>query len=168
MADTDASKQLEEAPSFGDDDLGRIQGILFGDHARRTSERIDTLEAALLGVIADLRTHVEAEFVALNKRLDVESEMRATAVANVGERLSEEGRMREQQSAVLRKDLDSSHENLSEALDALEQRSHSSLETARGELGAEIEATSQRVSDLSVARADLASALRKVADDLSD
>ena len=164
---TNSSDFAEAVQPFGDDDLGRVQGILFGDHARRTSERIDTLEAALLGVMADLRDRVENEFAALNRRLDNEAEMRAKAVSNVGERVSEEEKKREQSNRLLRKDLDSSHEAMTSSLDGLEQRASQSLATARGELSSEIEANAQSLTDLSVAKGDLANALRRAAEEIS-
>lgn len=88
MATEDVSTDEELASHFADDDLGKLQGILFGDHARKTKDRIDTLESALLGAVADLRTVVESRFEALESRLDGEASTRTQAVANVSDRLA--------------------------------------------------------------------------------
>lgn len=159
---------VSTAGAFGDDDLGRLQGILFGDHARKTAERIDTLEQALLGVISDLRSHVDAEFAALNKRIDSEADTRAKAVTNVRDRLKEESRTRTSAEKALRKDLDRSHENLTQAVDTLEQRSTSSLDAARSEIAAEVESAVQGLSDSKVSRNDLVRAFRQAVEEFTD
>ena len=167
MATEDVSTDEELASHFADDDLGKLQGILFGDHARKTKDRIDTLESALLGAVADLRTVVESRFEALESRLDGEASTRTQAVANVSDRLAEEARIRERAEAALRKDVDSTHEKSTRALDDLEQRASKGLETARSELSAEVETGLQSLGDTRVARNDLAQALIRAAHEIA-
>jgi len=168
----DTQTQSETASSgaqgFGDDDLGRLQGILFGDHAKKTTERIDTLEQALLGVIADLRSHVDAELAALNKRIDSETDTRAKAVANMRDSLKEESRSRTSTEKALRKDLDRSHEDLTRSLDAVEQRSTQSLEAARAELASDVESAVQGLSEAKVSRDDLVRAFTQAVEEFND
>ena len=74
--DAETQAPVQAAAVFGDDDLGRLQGILFGDHARKTSERIDTLEQALLGAIADLRDQMTEQIETVSAQLAAETETR--------------------------------------------------------------------------------------------
>lgn len=152
---------------FGDDDLGRLQGILLGDHAKRTSERIDTLEKALVGAVDDLRAAIEERISAIEGRLDGEADTRAKALANVSDRLAEETRMRENAERSFRVDVDRDHEKMTDAIDALEQRASTSISETRSELAAEMQAGLESLGDVSVARADLAAALIRAAEQIS-
>ncbi len=141
---------------FGSDDLGRIQGLLFGDHARKTSERIDTLESALLGVIADLRRELTDEVTALSDRINSESETRTKAVTNLSSRLDEASKGSASETKALRKDLDTSVEKLTESLDKAEAHAASQLEATRAELAGSLEQTDLDLRDTKVDRAALA------------
>ncbi len=169
--DTHTEQEVPAASAtagFGDDDLGRLQGILFGDHAQKTAERIDTLEQAILGVIGDLRAHVDTEFAAMNKRIDSEANTRAKAITNVRDRMKEDDRTRTSAEKALRKDMDSSHEQLTKAIDTLEQRSTSGLDAARSEITAEMESAVQGLSDSKVSREDLVRAFRQAVEEFGD
>lgn len=152
---------------FGDDDLGRLQGILFGDHAKRTNERIETLEKALLGAIHDLRESVMENFAAIDSRLTSEADIRAKAVANVSEQVKEESRIRERAEKILRSDLDESYEATTQAIDSVEQRVSQSLDETRSQLSAEIQAGLASLGDEKVASDDIVKALVRAAEDIA-
>lgn len=153
---------------FGDDDLGRLQGILVGDHARRTSERMETLEHALLGAIEDLRQTVQNQFAELERRLDGESETRTKAIANVTEQVKGESKNRETATKALREDFDKNYEQTTRAIDDLESRAVQSLEDTRGELSAEIESGLGTLDAKLVPRDGLAKALVRAAEELAE
>ena len=163
----DITTQSKSA-DFGDDDLGRLQGILFGDHARRTNERMETLEEALLGAIEDLRQAIQSQFVDLERRLDGESETRSKAIANVTEQVKGESRNRETATKAIRGDFDKGYEQTSRAIDDLERRAKESLEETRTELSAEIEAGLGALDDKVVPRDGLAKALVRAAEELAE
>jgi|GEM_PF-2288194 len=153
---------------FGDDDLGRLQGILVGDHARRTNERISTLEHALLGAIADLRRSVDMQFAALESRMTGESETRSKAVSNVSDRVAEEARIRERAQRAMKSDFDHGYESTTQAIDNLEQRSAEGLEQARTELSTSLDAQMASVQERSEqAKKDFARALMRAAEEIA-
>lgn len=153
---------------FGDDDLGRLQGILLGDHVRKTNERLETIERALLGAIADLRMSMNEQFSSLEARIATESDTRAKAVANVSSQVAEEARIRERALSVLRKDFDAGYEKTTRLIDDLEHRSYRSLEEARGEMHAELAASVASVNDRNVSRTDLVKALIQATEEIED
>lgn len=109
MDETTEKETTEEtkSTSFADGDLGRIQGILFGDHARQVDERLATLEEALLGAIADLRSELHTSFETLDKKLSSESDNRSKALKNLGERLDTESEIRNEGEASINNKIDS-------------------------------------------------------------
>lgn len=168
MKQEDVTDNRPVPADFGDDDLGRLQGILFGDHARRTNERIETLERALLGAIHDLRQSVEENFSALDTRIANEAETRAKAVANVTEQVKEEARIRERAEKILRADLDESYESTTKAIDAVEKRASESLSETQSQLSDEIQAGLAAVGDEKLATNDLVKALVRAAEDITE
>jgi len=153
---------------FGDDDLGRLQGILFGDQAKKTDERIATLEQALLGAIDDLRSSMEAQFDAVDRRIDGEVETRSKAVVNVTDQVKEEKRARTSGEKTLRSDVDKMHEATTRSIDDLEERATQSLEDARSQIASDIDSGLQALGDRSVPRDDLAQALVRAAEELAE
>ena len=93
----DTEQQVDDlTPRFGDDDLGRLQHILLGDHARKTLERIETLEQALLGAIDDLRGEMRDRIKEVEGSLASEANVRTTALTNLTSRIDEEAKSRSQ------------------------------------------------------------------------
>lgn len=115
---TQAATESTEATVFADGDLGRIQGILFGDHARRVDERLATLEQALLGAIADLRGELQSSFQALEKRVSTEETNRAKAMKNLGERLDSESEVRVEGESAINHKIDITESNIRTAIAA--------------------------------------------------
>ncbi len=170
--ENDNQVETTEQPSpdlgFGSDDLGRIQGLLFGDHARKTTERIDTLERALLGVIADLRTELATQVAALSDRIDGEADTRVTAVTNLAGRLDEASRGQANEAKAIRTDLDASVEKLTETIDRASDHAARELETTRTELASSLERTDLELRDSKVDRAALAQLFTATAEQLTD
>ena len=103
---------LAEEPSFADGDLGRIQGILLGDHARRMDDRFATLEQALLGAISDLRAEVQQSVEELTRQVRSEQTNRSTAMKNLGERIDTENELRSEGESTMIAKLDGAEATL--------------------------------------------------------
>lgn len=106
------------APSFSNDDLGKLQNILLGDHARQTVDRIDTLEQALLGVISDLRADFQQRVSELDARITAEAGTRSKAMKNLTSRIDKEGEANASSLKDLTADLRSTENDMQQALDA--------------------------------------------------
>ena len=156
------------ASEFRDDELGRLQGILLGDHARRTNDRLETIERALLGAIADLRTSIDERFSGLEARIDAESDTRSRALNNVSGQVSEETRIRERALGLLRTDFDAGYDKTTRLIDDLEQRTFRGLQVVRGEMQEELEASMTSMNDRNVARTDLVRALIQATEEISE
>lgn len=163
-ATTESSQ--EEGVGFGNDDLGRLQGILIGDHARKTSERIDTLEKALLGALADLRSEMTSHVKKLTKQLDGEKDTRATAVDNLGQRLREEAKSRASDTKQFQATVDSSIEQLQGSVEATASDARLELEATRRELIKLLEDTAAEERDYATDRRALATLLAQTAAEL--
>lgn len=151
---------------FSEGDLGRLQGILFGDHAKQTHERIDTLEKALLGALSDMKSEISGEISALEKRIVAEEENRSTAVANLSDRVSADAKANKAATRKLQQGLDKGTEKLAKAIDDAVTDQRLELDATRRDLAAQIEATETELSESSVGRSQLAAALSQVADEL--
>ena len=174
MKDKSAAEADEAAPAnatgldaFGDDDLGRLQGILFGDHAQRTNDRIDTLEQALLGAIGDVRDHVDQQMQVLLKKVAAEGENRKKSVSNLASRVDKEVRERKKVVKRVEGQLDSTHERLTETLDLAANEARVELDAARRDLASQIEAAESDLDDRKVDRAVLATLLSATATELN-
>lgn len=149
------------------DDLGRLRGILYGDHARQTSERIDTLEKALLGVIADLRSDVTAQLGAIESRLESEAATRTSALNNVGSRIDSEASDRAAAVKAVQKDLASTSQDLTSSIDHASSQAESALASARADLTDQMQKSESELRSANVDRATLASMFERVARDLA-
>jgi len=139
------SEQTTTAPAFAEGDLGRIQGLLFGDHARQTEERLATLEQALLGAISDLRNELQQSFTSLEKRVASEESNRAKAMKNLGERLDTEAEVRIEGEA-----------SMSSKIDTTETAIRHAIATERAAAAADVEREFTTLRSDSVDRNDLA------------
>lgn len=165
---TDATTPISaRTPEFADDDLGRLQGILFGDHARKTNERLDTLEQALLGAIADLKTDLTAKIKDLQKQVDRESSTRTKATTNLTERVSEEIKTRTSETKKLQRQLDGSVDKLNEIIEDATSGARLETESNHRELVRMIEETSADLRDYAVDRRALSALLSSTADELN-
>ena len=156
------------AAGFRDDDLGRLQRILIGDHLQQTNERLETLERALLGALDDLRESLDSRLGAIEGRLDAELDTRAQAVANVSQQLTEEARIRARAQNLLRRDMDEGFEKTTRLIDELEARVERSVEEARGEMQAEVHDKVTSIENKAVSRNGLIKALVSAAEKLEE
>lgn len=137
--------------AFGNDDLGRLQNILLGDHARQTVDRIDTLEQAVLGVIDDLRTELRDSVSALEGRITAEADTRTSAVSNLTSRIDDETATRKTSIKDLNKDL-------TKDLRTTESDLNQAIESAASSLTGHIEDLRSTAKDLAAVDADLGDA----------
>ena len=121
-------QKTDSSTTFGNDDLGRIQSILLGNHANDVNERLGSLEEALLGAIADLRNDLQAEIVSVRQQLNAEQANRATAMTHLGDRIDSEAQQRRE----------AEHE-LNAKLEAIDQSLHSSVDALAAEVATHIE-----------------------------
>ncbi len=161
----------EPASVFGDDDLGRIQGILFGDHARKTDERLNVMEIALLGAIADLREETAAKLDAIDSRITAEAETRDRAVSNLGSKVGRE--MTEQTEkldaqASIADEQATRLNDLRSEVESAEAGVKKSLETVEATMAQAIADTRAEIATDKVDRADLATLFRALGDQLGD
>lgn len=91
---------------FGDDELGQIRSLLFGEHARRTLERVNRVENQVLAAIDELRTHVDERFAALDTQFAAEVDVRTAEATALSTRVDEEATARREANIDLRTDLD--------------------------------------------------------------
>ena len=143
--------------SFADGDLGRIQGILIGDHARRVDERIATLEEALLGAIADLRRELQTSLEAVDQKVTTEQTTRGKAMQNLGDRIDTETSLRSEAA-----------EQLSTKMDVAARTLRNVISTERASLAADTQRQIDSLSDNSVNRKDLAELFSQTAERLRD
>ncbi len=154
--------------AFADDDLGRIQDLLLGQHARRTAERLDTLEQALLGVIDDLRTEMRDEFKAVDKKLTSETKTREKALANLGDRVTADAQKNAESMQALKGELDLTDNRVDAAVESLSGNISSIVAAARSDLSTDIDSLRDDVYDSKVDRVALAELFQITAAKLSE
>lgn len=141
--DSQSSAETYE-PSFSNDDLGKLQNILLGDHARQTVDRIDTLEQALLGALDDMRAEFQERVGELDARIAAEADTRSKAMKNLTSRIDKDGAANASLLKDLTADLRSTENDMQQALDA-----------AASGLTDELDMLRKSTGDLSTASADL-------------
>ncbi len=161
-----ATASAEIDLTFGDGDLGTIQGILLGGYARQTSERIGTLEAALLGVIADLRSEMDIRFEKLSKQIAAESQTRTTAVNNVVSRHEAESNARVKAEQAIRAELENTRSTLDSAINKTTVTAAAELSRVRAELAEQLQQTDSSLRDNKVDRETLAGLFEATIDQL--
>jgi len=142
---------------FAEGDLGRIQGILLGDHARRVDDRLASLEQALLGAIADLRSEMEASISDLRRSVTAEGSNRLKAIKNLSDRVETEVDLRSEGEAALIHKIDSAESSVRELIAA-----------ERASTVAGFDAEMAALRDRSVNRKNLAALLSSTAEQLLD
>jgi len=162
-----ANPAMQGTPEFADDDLGRLQGILFGDHARKTNERLDTLEQALLGAIADLKNDLTSKIKDLQKQVDREEATRAKATANLTERVTEEIKTRTSEAKKLQRQLDGSVDKLNGMIEDATSGAQLETESNQRELMRMVEESAADLRDYAVDRRALSALLSTTADELN-
>ena len=155
MTDGTSQTRTETPEFFGDDDLGRIQGILFGAHAKKVDERLAALEEALLGAISDLRNDLNEEIVAVKKQVAAEETTRSKAMKNLGERVDTEAEIRGETERELVGKIDSTESSI-----------HASMEAMRSSMTSDSDQALAQIRDDKTDRASLADMLSAVADQL--
>ncbi len=108
---------------FGDDDLGRIQSILFGQQAEQTEHRLAQLEAAntemVTRIAGELGTRISALETDLAHRHQL-LEQRLTEAERTAARGNDQLRQKlKSQTEELRSEARAEHAELSKALDGL-------------------------------------------------
>lgn len=98
------------------DELAQIRALLFGEHARKSLERIERVEAAVLEQLADLRAYIDTRIGEVEARLANEVDVRTSVATNLVTRLDEESQARRDGHAGLRRDLDEATERLQQQL----------------------------------------------------
>lgn len=147
---------------FGDDALGRVQGLLFGDHAQRTNERIDAMQHALFEMVSELRVSVESQVAQLAEQLRHESERRDAAIAELGSDVGDKVKSLTKADAALGRKLDKTTETLRGRVAQTAEAAAADLASARQDIAADFEVLqSQKVE-----RSTLAALLRATANDL--
>ena len=156
------------AEGFRDDDLGRLQRILVGDHVQQTNERLETLERALLGALGDLRETLQTRLGAIEERLDAENQTRTQAMAHISGQLTEEARIRARAQNLLRRDMDEGLEKTTRLIDELEARVELSVQEARGDLHTEVQQSVSSLESQTVSRSGLIKALLNAAEKMDE
>ena len=143
--------------SFADSELGQIQGILLGDHARRVDERIATLEDALLGALADLRTELRAALQSLDGKVKTEETNRMQVMKNLGLRIDTESDLRGE-----------TERQLTHKIDTAESALRTVIADERTAMTADTERELNALRHNSVHRKDLAEFFAQTAEKLRD
>lgn len=128
------TKRRADDEIFGDDSLGKVRGILFGELARETSDRIDHLEQALMEAMRDIRADMDRHVGALNEMLTTETGKRKT----------------------LRRDVEKAMDGLSSSLHTTSSASQQLLDLTRTELDRKIDDVHTELSESKVDRSALA------------
>lgn len=151
-----------ENDGFGDDALGRVQGLLFGDHAQRTNDRIDTLERSIGEMMSELRAAIDMQLAQLGERLDHEVQRRESVVSELDARLTQEVKLLAKDDKALVRKVDRANEALRNRIGQTAEKASAELATARQELADETELQLNR----RVERGSLAELLRATASEL--
>jgi len=163
----ESASMSQSAPAFGKDDLGRVQQILFGDHVRKTHERIDTLEQALLGAIADLREATAAQIQNVESRLATETDNRTAALSKVGARLDEESKNSADATAELQNELQQTSGRLEAAIQSSSGSTQAAMDAMRQDVTADLERAQLELRGDKVDRNALATMMSTVAAQLA-
>jgi len=132
-------------------------------------QRIDVcnlLKKALLGALSDLADQVGGDIAAVGKRVDVESENRSQATANMAARLEKDIEKGAQATAQLKVELDQAFERLTAALDSTSDDMRSELAAARSDLTAAIDTAQSELEERKLDRGALAALLSATASEL--
>ncbi len=158
-----SSANAAERP-FADGDLGRVQGLLFGDQFELINARIDALEAALAAAIADMKVDLSSEIDATKAIVDQEISDRIEAVETVGRSAGSE-------TTRLQRDLEKTTTKLDKAVATLKTTSKESLAKTkaalREEMTVKISQLDADLRDNKVDRHALAALLTTTANELA-
>jgi len=158
----------ESTEGFGDDPLGMVQGLLFGEQAKQTNERIDTLERALLGAISDLSEKIDGQISSVGEDIAREASVRTSAVSNLRDRLREDVKVLTKSGRVTERALEKAHTSLSTEIEQAAAHAGTERDRIRVEVRAESNARAAAIEDHMVDRATLAALLRSTADELEN
>lgn len=142
------TKRRAEDEIFGDDSLGKVRGILFGDLARETNERLDGLEEALMLAMRDLRSDMDRHVETLTALLSAETTQRKSSEKS------------------FRRDVDKMIGQVSTSLSASNDSAKQLLDLTRNELDEKIDLVHSDLSDAKVDRSALASLFTTTASQL--
>lgn len=148
MMTENRTKRRAEDEIFGDDSLGKVRGILFGELARETSDRLDSLEEALMLAMRDLRADMDRH------------------VATLTEQLGAETTERTKQEKLFRRDVDKKIDKVSATLSSSSDAAQELLAQTRVQLDEKIDLVSAELSDSKVDRSALASLFTTTASQL--
>lgn len=162
----DVVQEIPDVPTvvegFGDDPLGRVQGLLFGEHAQRTNERLELIEQTLFDMVAELRASVEVQLGQLAQQLESEVQTRADEISALDGRIGREVKALTKVDNAFGRKLEKTSTDLRGRISDTAATAATALESARLELTTEVDGLQNR----SVERAGLALLLRSVANDL--
>ncbi len=152
----DQEPASEEPEGFSAGDLGKIQGILFGEQARKTDQRLANIESDLQTAVSDLESRSNTVADALRSDLAAETATREAAVAKLLQTTKDlakanttEQKAREKADTALGDKLDATTASLTTSIDEVQAAAAAALEE-------------RSRSD----RASLAAMLRSIADQL--
>lgn len=176
MSNEPTSNQLESSTekTFAEGDLGRVQGLLFGDQFEAINARIDSIEAMLLENITAVRTEMRKEFAVtdrkvdknkaqIDKRLDTKIEKEAAARKSA---LVDLTAMANNGTAELQSEIASKAAAFEKSLDALKTATDKAIASSRSSLEEQIQNTEQTLSNSKVDRSILANLLAQTAEQL--
>ncbi len=162
------SRNKERDLGFADGDLGRIQGLLFGDSVRITNQRLDTLEQALLGAISDLRADMEKGLAKLDKQLTGEKTARTEAIAETEAKLAGDTKAAKKAAAKQQAEIERTAAKFDESLTSLAATANAALEQTRQDLWSRIDLTEKKLQSNKVDRDALATMLASTAQQLTE
>lgn len=170
------SKDASSDQAFAAGDLGRVQGLLFGDQFDAMNARIDSLEAMLLDSVAAVRSEMRKEVAGTGKKIDrtkaqidkridtkieKESTARKTAFVEISETANTE-------TADLRIELDQKSAAFEKSLDSLKAATEKAVASTRTSLEKKIERSEQTLTSQKVDCNALAEMLSQTAAQLTD
>lgn len=168
--------EMTPEKAFAEGDLGRVQGLLFGDQFDAINGRLDAMEAMILDSIGAIRSEMRKEITAtqkkidknkaqVNKRLDAkiekESSARKVALTNIADAANAE-------SSELKTDLATTAAAFEKSLDALKHATEKAVAANRSSFDKKLRDTEQQLASSKVDRNTLADLLSTTAAQLGD
>ncbi len=161
--------------TFAEGDLGRVQGLLFGDQFDAINARIDSLESMLLDSITAVRAEMKKELSSTDRKIDrtktqldkrivtkidKETDARKSAFVSLADQS-------EKEFEDLKSELASKATTFEKSLDALKVATDKAMAASRSALEKKIQNTEETLSTSKLDRLALADLLAATAEQIA-
>lgn len=175
MSNDTANNDAIAEKTFAEGDLGRVQGLLFGDQFDAINARIDSLESMLLDSITAVRAEMKKELTSADRKIDrTKTQLDKRITTKIGKEadarksgLLDLSGHADHEIEALKRDLDGKATSFEKSLDALKAATEKAMAASRSALEKQIQSTEETLTTSKLDRSVLAELLAATAEQIA-